>query len=129
MRAALLILLGLVIGALGAGYAVNALNARDPLPRAVMTVMDHHFDALRDAAKSGRCEATTVHDHLQRLQAVAADVPAAFPGVERDFLDHADRLAKAVNDAAGAAPANCPALAAALKPVGEACKSCHDKYR
>jgi cytochrome c556 len=129
MRAALLILLGLVIGALGAGYAVNALNARDPLPRAVMTVMDHHFDALRDAVKSGRCEAAAVRGQLAGLQAVAADVPAAFPGVERDFLDHAERLGKAITDAANAAPADCPALAAALKPVGEACKSCHDQYR
>jgi len=28
-----------------------------------------------------------------------------------------------------AAPATCTALAAVLKPVGESCKSCHDKYR
>ncbi|WP_346949221.1 cytochrome c, partial [Dyella sp.] len=27
------------------------------------------------------------------------------------------------------APADCAALAAALKPVGETCQSCHQKYR
>lgn len=129
MRALLLILLGLAIGAVGAGYAVNAWNARNPLPGAVMTVMDYHLESLEHAAKGGRCDAAASLAQLDRLKATAGDIPAAFPGIEQHFLDAAERLSHALQTATQAAPADCAALTAALKPVGEACENCHQQYR
>jgi cytochrome c556 len=34
-----------------------------------------------------------------------------------------------LQQAVQAAPATCEALAAAIQPVGETCKSCHQQYR
>lgn len=128
-RSALLILLGLVIGILGTVFAMKALSNRNPMPHAVMTVMGHHMGALGQAVKARQCDAAQMNDHLLRLQSTAADIPAAFPGAEQDFLDHAGRLRTALQDAVQAHPTACAALAQAIKPVGDACKSCHQQYR
>lgn len=128
-RSALLLLLGLAIGILGTVFAMKALADRNPMPHAVMTVMGHHMGALGQAVKSQQCDAAQANDHLLRLQSTATDIPAAFPGGEQDFLDHAGRLRTALQDAVQAHPTDCPTLAKAIKPVGEACDSCHQQYR
>lgn len=130
MRAALLIVLGLVIGILGTTFTISALHQRTPLPRAVMSVMAFHMGQLRQAVKANQCDATATRTHLDRLQSTAQDIPAAFKGAEAPFLQAADKLQGSLHDAAAAAtPATCAALAAAIKPVGDACESCHQRFR
>lgn len=128
-RSALLILLGLAIGILGTVFAMKALAKRNPLPQAVMTVMGHHMGALGQAVKTRQCDAAQANEHLLRLQSTASDLAVAFPGAEQDFLDHAGRLRTALQGAVQAHPTDCAALATAIKPVGEACESCHQQYR
>lgn len=129
MRAALLILLGLAIGAIGTVFAMNALKDRNPMPHAVMTVMSHHFGQLRNAVKSQQCDAGKTQKQLATLLTISGDIGPAFAGVDKPFLDAADKLHSAIQAAVTAAPVDCPALAAAIKPVGEACESCHHQYR
>src|SRR5690349_4153501 len=128
-RSALLILLGLVVGVLGTVFAMKALGDRNPMPHAVMTVMGHHMGALSEAVKTRQCDAAQANDHLLRPQSTAGDIAAAFPGAEQDFLDHSGRLRTALQNAVQAHPTECAALATAIKPVGDACQSCHQKYR
>lgn len=129
MRAALLIVLGLVIGVIGTVFSMNALRDRNPLPYSVMVVMSHHFGELSNAVKAKQCDAAKARAQLGSLLTVSQDIGPAFPGVDKPFLDAADKLHEAVQAAALASPADCPALAVALKPVGEACQSCHQQYR
>jgi cytochrome c556 len=129
MRAALLIVLGLVIGIVGTVFAMNALSQRNPFPHAVMAVMAHHLTELHTAVKTQHCDATQSRERLTTLLAVSSDVGPAFPGVEQPFLDAANHLHAQVQGALQAAPADCAALAAAIKPVGDSCQSCHQKYR
>lgn len=129
MRAALLILLGLVIGILGTVPVMNILNQRNPMPRAVMTTMGYHMRQLSGALKTQHCEAAVSLDQLQHMQAIAGDIPAAFPNAPQAFVDDADHLRQALGAAVQAAPADCPALATVLKPVGHACQSCHQAFR
>jgi cytochrome c556 len=129
MRAALLIVLGLAIGIVGTVFAMNALKQRNPFPHAVMDVMAHHAGALRNAVKGQRCEAAANAEHLQRLLSTSSDIVPAFPGMDQGFIDEANQLHTQLQAAVQAAPADCAALAAALKPVGETCQSCHQKYR
>jgi len=129
MRAAFLIVLGLAIGIIGTVFAMNAIKQRNPFPHAVMVVMAHHMGDLRHAVKTQRCEATQNREQLDRLVAASSDITAAFPGVEKDFVNEAQHLHSQLQAAAQAAPADCAALTAAIKPVGEACQSCHQKYR
>ncbi len=129
MRAALLILLGLAIGIVGTVFAMNALRQRNPLPKAVMSVMAHHMGTLQQARKAQRCEAAANLEQLQRLRSASLDIGDAFPDAPQDFTATAGHLHDALQAAIQAAPADCPALAAALKPVGDACESCHRQYR
>ncbi|PWK91895.1 cytochrome c [Fulvimonas soli] len=129
MRAALLIVLGLAIGIVGTVFTMNALHERDPLPHAVMHLMAFHAGQLKQELKAQRCDAGTSQHHLVQLQAVSSDIAAAFAGADEDFIKAADKLHAAVNGAVQSAPADCPALAAASKPINEACQSCHEQYR
>ncbi|TBR38971.1 MULTISPECIES: cytochrome c [Dyella] len=129
MRAAILLVLGLVIGVIGTVFAMNALKQRNPFPHAVMNVMAHHAGELRGAIKAQKCDAVQTREHLTRLLSTSSDIVPAFPGVDQPFVDEAHQLQTRLDAAVQAAPADCAALAAALKPVGETCQSCHQKYR
>lgn len=129
MRVALLILLGLAIGVIGTVNVMGALNARNPMPKAVMHTMGYHMGELGQALKAKQCEAASIQHHLQRLQSTATDIVPVFGVTEKDFTDDASQLQERVQQALQAAPADCAALATAIKPIDDACKSCHQKYR
>ncbi|HEY8586054.1 MAG TPA: cytochrome c [Rhodanobacter sp.] len=129
MRVALMILLGLVIGVIGTVNVMNALAARNPMPDAVMETMNYHAAALKNALKANQCDPVKVQHHLARLQSTATDIVPVFRTDEKDFTDHATQLQERLTQAVQSAPATCAALGAALKPIGESCKSCHDQYR
>lgn len=129
MRAALLIVLGLVIGILGTVFTMRALSERNPFPEALMVTMGFHRHQLGQAVKGQRCEAATNLDQLQHMQMIAADIPAAFPDAPQPFKDLAGKLHTSLQTAVQSAPADCPALAAVLKPVDQVCQECHQQYR
>ncbi|MEO9079169.1 MAG: cytochrome c [Rhodanobacter sp.] len=128
MRIALMILLGLVIGVIGTVNVMNTLAERNPMPKAVMHTLDYHMGALSKSLKAKQCETAKIQHHLERLQSTATDIVPVF-AAEKDFNDHANELQTRLQQAVAAAPADCAALAVVLKPVGESCKSCHQKYR
>jgi cytochrome c556 len=129
MRAALLIVLGLVIGIIGTVFTMRALSERNPFPEALMVTMGFHRHQLQQAVKGQRCDAAANLDQLQHMQMIATDIPAAFPDAPQPFKDLAGQLHTALQHAAQSAPADCPALVAALKPVDQACTQCHQQYR
>jgi cytochrome c556 len=129
MRAALLIVLGLAIGIIGTVFTMRALDERNPYPEALMVTMGFHRGQLQQAVKGQHCDATANLDQLQHMQMIASDIPAVFPDTPQQFQDFASHLRSALQSAARSAPADCPALIAALKPVDKACKDCHQQYR
>ncbi len=129
MRVALMILLGLVIGVIGTVNVMNTLSERNPMPKAVMHTMGYHMGELTHALKAKQCEAAKIQQHLARLQSTASDIVPVFGIMEKDFTDDASQLQTHLQQAVQATPADCAALAAVLKPVGDTCKSCHQKYR
>ncbi len=129
MRVALMILLGLVIGILGTVNVMSALDARNPMPKAVMHTMGYHMGALGKAMKARQCEAASIQHHLQRLESTATDIVPVFGVDEKDFTDKATQLQTHLQQALQAAPTSCAALAAAIKPIDDTCKSCHQQYR
>jgi cytochrome c556 len=129
MRVALMILLGLVIGVIGTVNVMNALAARNPMPKAVMDTMGYHIGELKQALKAKQCNAPATQHHLARLQSTASDIVPVFGIDEKPFTDDATQLQTRLQQAVQAAPATCEALAAAIQPVGETCKSCHQQYR
>ncbi|HEY8682687.1 MAG TPA: cytochrome c [Rhodanobacter sp.] len=129
MRVALLILLGLMIGVIGTVNVMSTLSARHPMPKAVMTTMGYHMGELSHALKARQCDAVKIQHHLERLQSTATDIVPVFGVTEQPFTDAAGQLQTRVQQALQAAPADCTALAAAIKPIDDTCKSCHQKYR
>ena len=129
MRVALMILLGLVIGVLGTTQVMNVLAARNPMPKAVMHTMGYHMGELSHALKTKQCAAAGIQHHLERLQSTATDIVPVFGVTEKDFTDDASQLQNHLQQALQAAPTDCAALAAAIKPINDTCKSCHQKYR
>ena len=129
MRALLLLVLGLILGAMGATLAVNALRQRDAYPRSVMTVMAHHAGALHLALRARQCDAAASATHLGRMQVMTAEILPAFPGVDPPFRDGVDKLRQSIDTAVAAAPRDCPAMQQALKPIDDACDACHRQYR
>lgn len=129
MRALLLVILGLAIGAIGATFALSALRQGTPYHKAVMAVMQHHMGALRDNVRANRCEAKVTTGHLLRLRQEAGDIGGAFPGADTGFGQAATHLASSLDDAIAAAPADCAGLTAVIARVGESCQSCHRQYR
>ena len=129
MRAVLLMLLGLVIGVIATANVMSALSARNPMPKAVMATMNYHFGELKHALKATQCAAASSQLHLQRLQSTALDIVPVFGIPDRAFSDAARLLQTRLQQATQSAPADCAALAAAIRPIEQACKSCHQKYR
>ncbi|MDF3981830.1 cytochrome C [Luteibacter sp. PPL201] len=130
MRALLLILLGLVIGAMGATFALSALRQGVPFHKAVMAVMAHHAGELHAQMRAGTCEAKGIAARLARLRGDAGDVREAFgDGIDAGFGPAADQLTTALDRAIAAAPASCAALSTVMRPVDDACQSCHRRYR
>lgn len=129
MRVALMILLGLVIGILGTVNVMSALDARHPMPKAVMHTMGYHMGELAQALKAKQCDAAQVRHHLERLQSTATDIVPVFGIAEKDFTGKATELQTRLQQALQPAPTSCAALATAIKPIDDACKSCHQQYR
>ena len=129
MRPLLLVLLGLVVGAMGATFALSALRQGTPFHRGVMAVMQYHLGVLRANVRAKQCDAKASVGRLSRMRDLAGDMREAFPGMDQPFYEAADRLRGALDGAAAAVPATCDALTRALAPVGDACQSCHRQYR
>lgn len=129
MRQALLLLLGLVMGAIATANIGSVLRQRDAYPRGLMQVMQHDAAALRQAARSNRCDATTT-SALQQLHGLSAGIENAVYGndvsnpPDPPFAEYAKRLRAALP-----AELDCKTLPQALRQVDRACDDCHREYR
>ena len=71
MRSVVMLLIGLVVGALCSITLLRALSEGNEYPKGVMALMGKHFGALREVADAGQCEAATVAHHAATLRQVA----------------------------------------------------------
>lgn len=129
MRPLLLVILGLVVGAMGAIFALSALRQGTPFHLGVMAVMQHHTDVLRANVRAKQCDAKASASHLSRMRQTAGDIHEAFPDMDAPFYAAGDKLVTALDGTMATAPATCEALTVALARVGEACQACHRQYR
>lgn len=119
--------IGLFVGLLCALMAIGLMRPRDTYPRAMMNVMKHTLGTARNAA-TGDCADN--ESRLRLLGLLAVDLePTFLSGAddERVFARYAESLRARIAEAAAASP--CPAQAAALTAVGNACEDCHRDYR
>lgn len=131
MKWIVMLLLGMLVGALGAVSVVGAMKQDTPLRKGVMAVSSHQFRDLRGQVEAGRCDAATVERRLRVMRGVAADFEPAFLPTGRDdlFRRHQAGYVAALEAALATPPSTCASLGEAVKPIGLACRTCHDDFR
>lgn len=131
MRSLVLLLVGLVVGALCTMIAVNALHRGTAYPNAVMAMMGQQMKALDKSVKQSRCAPADLTPRLQTLRFVANDIEPAFADQqsEAQFGRYASDLRAAADAALMTPPASCAAATAAVANLGKACDSCHRDYK
>lgn len=129
MRFVVVLVIGILVGAITATTAAAILGQRHAYPRALMRVMQVQFGAARDAARDAACNGNETR--LAILDLLAADIGRAIPHgdpPDRVFGQYVDGFRRDVADARGAA-GDCKAQADALTRVANACADCHRDYR
>lgn len=129
MRSLLILLAGVLVGALLAFSAANTLYQRNAWPRGVMNLLQHHLGELRRLQRTGNCAAERSAPHFQRIAQTSADIGPSRSGEKPDYHDQAQRFLDLNAHFAAAAPADCPGLDAALQQIDDACQGCHRDYR
>ena len=132
MKFVILLLIGLLVGVMGATVVVNTLRARDAYARGVMDVMQHHYASLRESLRSGRCDATASAHALAQLRAQASDVDTAIYAdatPEAPFREFSERFSTTLDAAAAATPVDCAQLGPQVQRIGKVCDDCHQQYR
>ena len=131
MRNVILIVLGLAIGVIGTAMAMNALNRGPHMTKSVMQVMDYHLDGLHATSAANRCAVSDTLPHLQAMRMVANDIEPIFASTITDpkFKQHASDLRARLDALLATPPADCAAVGAAIKRIGDTCKACHQDFK
>jgi len=130
LRYAICLVVGLVAGFLVATMLANTLQQRSAWPRGLMRVMQHDFSASRSATRGTQCATPQMAEAASRLRMVGGQLgPALLPQGKEDRV--LAQYVQRFHDAAAKwdASADCPAQAAALTAIGDACEACHRDYR
>jgi cytochrome c556 len=123
------ILLGLVMGAVGAAMWKDAAYKREAYPHGVMAVLGAQVASLDKSVKASRCTSSDLLPRFQTLRAVANDIEPAFGEDDERFAQHAGSLRAATDAAMTTPPASCQAAAAMLGRVRETCSGCHHDFK
>lgn len=128
MRVLIGLLLGLFAGATLSLFYANLTRSQGAYPRGVMAGMQHHYDGLRRQLADPRCPPDASRVPLARLRALTDEVVPAFieardPGP--DFVQRHRTLVATLDAALAAPPADCTALNALVKDIGDQCETCH----
>ncbi|MEF2146722.1 cytochrome c [Aquilutibacter rugosus] len=127
------LLLGLVIGAFGAVYALNALssNPQSQFQQGSMHVMGWNMGQLKQNVAAAKCSASDSIPRIQAIDVMARDLESAFPKYADDaaFVKAATDLRTSSNNALMAAPQTCDGVSQAMRNIGLSCEGCHSKFK
>jgi cytochrome c556 len=132
MKYAILLLIGLLAGAMGATVVVNTLRQRDAFARGVMDVMQHHFATLRENIRARRCDPIQSAHAITQMGALANDIePAIYPDSTADapFREFTGRFTDTLGAVPSPPPTDCAVLAPLVQKIGKVCDDCHQQYR
>jgi len=131
MRYLLVLLGGIVCGAVLAFIAANTLLQRDAYPRSVMQILQHHVGALRQARRRGDCGLEGLRRHWTGMANLALEIDPAFAAraPEPAFSETSQRFVRLMTTLAQSPPVDCATLDHAQAQINEACEDCHRQYR
>ena len=131
MRALILLVLGIAIGAIAAFQVGSVLRQRDAYPRGVMAVMQHHLGALHQEIVGNQCPLAQSALNLDWMQRMAGAIPGALPqyGHDAHFQNFVQRLQGEIRVTRTPLATECKALEPRIRAIGGACEACHTEYR
>lgn len=131
MRSLILLLLGLVLGAVGTAITLKALHRGTAYPHGVMAVLGAQLKAVEQNVQQNRCAATDLIPRLQTLRHVANDIEPAFADriADAQFGRYASDLRAAADAALAGPPGSCAAATAVRDKLDQACDQCHRDFR
>lgn len=130
MRFAIALLIGLMMGTLGASFALNALRQAHALPRGLMVLIDHHQRGLKSELATSNCSGASLRHHIARLNMLSEDIDAIFAASDDAvFTRYAADFREATSAALAISDAACSALAPAATRINDTCNACHRDYR
>lgn len=131
MKVVVLLLIGLLAGALMALAAANVLSLRGAHPRAVMVVLERHLDGLRALPDEAACAGQEARTRLGQIRFAAREIDFGFHpwrdestafGRRSDaFQQLASRVDMPVPD--------CSTLHARITELERGCQECHREFR
>lgn len=132
MKSIILLLVGIVSGALLATTVVGTLDSRDRYPRSVMVVMQANLSALQRGLRTQDCGLASASGHAKQLSALAREIPFAFAALDRDsedFVQSRERFVAAVQPLTSGPLPDCESLNAAITGIAQTCDACHNGHR
>jgi len=126
-RALILLIVGAFMGAVLTFMGISTLERRHAVPSANMKLMQYHLGQTRKTARSTTCDATAAERHLRRVGELARDADAIFTtaGYAADeFAQYREPFSTELDKGLAGGP-DCAAISVALKPIADACESCH----
>lgn len=126
----IVLLIGLIVGAVGAFAAAQALAKRGAHPRASMVVLARHVEHLRGLQGDAACTGEPAWNRLRQVHFAAKEIDFAFAAqVQAD-----PAFARRSKEFQGATTlpdkmAGCADLEHWLTQVGRGCQACHRDYR
>lgn len=129
MKALVMLLVGLLAGALCTAALVSATGKRNAHERAVMVMLARHVDALRDAHAGRACATDAAQARLGQVAAAAREMDFAFAGWDDPVFQRQTRRFQDVTGAAATQVVDCPTLQRTLEAFEDSCRSCHREFR
>ena len=128
----IVILIGLIMGAVCTSIAINALSKGTEFSRGVMAVQAAHAMALNKLAKDNRCSTPEIQKELLPMRIIAADIEPAFKSLaeqDQQFVRYAADLRRVLDLQLAKGIDNCADLATAASAIKQACENCHRDYQ
>jgi hypothetical protein len=128
----IVMVVGLIMGAVCTSIAINALSKGTEFSRGVMAVQSAHLMALNKLAKDNRCSAMEIQKELLPMRIIAADIEPAFKSLaeqDQQFVRYAADLRRVLDLQLAKGVNNCADLASGISSIKQSCENCHRDYQ
>ena len=132
VQALILLVVGLIIGAVCTSFAINTFSKSSAYYKGVMAVEGAHMGALNKLQTENRCTTAEIQPHLITMRIVGSDIEPAFKkGSASDiqFVRYAGDLRRVLDFQLAKSINTCPDLVTGLSEIKKACDSCHRDYK
>lgn len=132
MRLLIVLIIGIVVGALCGSMAARSIAMTHAYPRGVMAVLQVRLANARHAVEAvPACDPIRTASELAALASFLPEISPALNAQDEPRLLELSQQMQAASASVGGsdATASCAELARRIERIGRACEACHQEYR